>query len=173
MNKLQLDRYARDAIAWRDWAKINYRASATLFASDNPFLYLPAATLAHHALEMYLKAALIWEGLVIFNPAKVASLDPAYGLTAVDCAWGHVLVDLAGQLSKRRTDFDLSAGMGLADSEVLIMPKTVRAALEMFDPFFSELRYPQELKEMKGVGQEEKLVLDLLVNLLIPFASKG
>jgi hypothetical protein len=53
---MNIDKYATDARAWRDWAKINYVASKQLFASGNPFLYFPAATLGHHALEMYLKA---------------------------------------------------------------------------------------------------------------------
>jgi hypothetical protein len=45
--------------------------------------------------------------------------------------------------------------------------------LATFDPFFSELRYPQELRNLKeGVGEQEKLVLDELVARLKPFLSR-
>jgi len=93
--------------------------------------------------------------------------------TTADCAWGHVLVDLAKQLSTRRSDFDLAAKLDVPDCPGLNMPKTLCAGLELFDPFFSELRYPQELNKLEGVGQEEKQVLDRLVALLSPFTSKA
>ncbi len=177
MKASQLDRYARDARAWRDFAKRNHLASTSLFESGNPFLYFAAATLGHHSLEMYLKAALICEGMTVFEPWKIKKqLDPAVGLTAADCAWGHSLVVgkppyLAEELSKRRPDFDLSAQITVP-SLVLEMPMAMRDAFALFDPFFSELRYPQELKKMEGVGEEEKLVLDELVARLKPFLSK-
>lgn len=173
MNASHLGKYAKDAGAWRDWAKINYTASAALFASGNPFLYFPAATLGHHALEMYLKAALICEGMTVFDPKKLRSLDRAPGLRKKDCVWGHELVGLARKLSNRRGDFDLTAKLDLPDCPEVNMPKTLLAGLELFDPFFSELRYPQKLNKLDGVGQEEKLVLDRLVALLIPFAGKA
>jgi hypothetical protein len=56
------DKYARNFRVSRDWAAINYRAAETLFRADDPFLWFPAATLGHHALEMYLKSALIANG---------------------------------------------------------------------------------------------------------------
>ena len=62
-----LDKYARDARSWRDFAKVNHVAAQHLFASGNPFMYLVAATLGHHALELYLKAALINEGMTAFG----------------------------------------------------------------------------------------------------------
>jgi HEPN domain-containing protein len=68
---LKLDKYARDAALWRDWAAINYSAAKTLFESGDAFLLLPAATLGHHALEMYLKSALIAHGMTVFDPKKV------------------------------------------------------------------------------------------------------
>jgi hypothetical protein len=34
-----------------------------LFSTRNPFMYFAAATLGHHALEMFLKAALIATGM--------------------------------------------------------------------------------------------------------------
>ena len=174
--RLKLDKYAKDARAWRDWAEVNFKASEVLFASGvasrNPALYFPAATLGHHALEMYLKTALICEGMAVFDPHKLRLLDPSIRLTKADCAWGHVLVDLARQLSTRRNDFDLAAKLDLLDGLALDMPKNLAAGLEVFDPFFSELRYPQELKKLKGVGEEEEKVLDRLVALLSPFARK-
>jgi len=60
---MKLDKYARDGRAWRDFAKVAYTGAVHLFGSANLFLVFPAATLAHHALEMYLKAALIAEGV--------------------------------------------------------------------------------------------------------------
>jgi len=173
MNPCQLDKYARDQAAWRDFAKVNHLASTSLFNSRNPFLYLVAATLGHHSLEMYLKAALISEGMTVFDPRRVSSLDPAVGLTAADCAWGHSLAQLARELSKRRPDFDLSAQINVPGCVVLETPMTINDALATFDPFFSELRYPQELRNLKeGVGEEEKLVLDELVARLKPFLSR-
>ena len=169
----QLDRYARDAGAWRDYATVNYLASKTLFATGNPFLYLPAVTLGHHALEMYLKAALICEGMTVFDPDKVNSLDPALGLTESDCVWGHVLANLARRLAAKRSDPDLSTPLDVGGRFALQMPMSLQAAFELFDPFFSELRYPQELKKLEGVGEDEKLVLDSLVEVLNRFLSRA
>lgn len=177
MNATQLDKYAKDSHTWYLWAKVHYRASGELFAlaSENPIYCFPAATLGHHALEMYLKAALICEGMAVFNPKKLPSLDAALGLTKKDCAWRHELVGLARKLSNRRNDFDLTAKLDLPDCPEVKMPKTVLAGLELFDQYFSVLRYPQELKkpEGEGVGREEQRVLDRLVALLTPFASKA
>jgi hypothetical protein len=97
MQSPQLDKYAKDARAWQDCAKINYTASAHLFGSCSLFLYFTAATLGHHALEMYLKSALICEGMTVFNPVILKSLDPGLELTRSDCAWGHNLVALAAR----------------------------------------------------------------------------
>lgn len=106
---MKLDKYARDARAWRDFAKVAYTGSGHLFGSGNLFLVFPAATLGHHALEMYLKAALITEGLTIFDPWKLEYLDASLKLEAKDCAWDHKLVRLARQLAEKRPDFDLKA----------------------------------------------------------------
>jgi hypothetical protein len=54
----KLDKYARDFGLWRDWATINYQAAKKLFESGDPFRFFQAATLGHHALEMYPKSAL-------------------------------------------------------------------------------------------------------------------
>jgi hypothetical protein len=163
MQSPQLDKFAKDARAWRDWAKVNYMASTHLFASDNQLLYLPAATLGHHALEMYLKSALICEGLTVFNPVILKSLNGTVELTRSDCAWGHNLVELAEQLAERRKEFNLDAEMDIRECHALLMPMTLRAGFALFDPFSSELRYPQELKKLGGVCEDEKLVLDVLV----------
>jgi hypothetical protein len=59
----QLDKYARDARTWRDAARFNYTGAQALFTSENNIVTcIPVATLAHLALEMFLKAALIVEG---------------------------------------------------------------------------------------------------------------
>jgi hypothetical protein len=168
MAKVQLDKYARDARTWRDFATLNYLASTALFTYGNPVLYLPAATLGHHALEMYLKAALISEGMTVFDPAKLRYLDPAYGLKKADCVWGHVLKEQAQQLAAKRSEFDLSAPLYVPDCALLQMPMKLEGAFELFDPFFSELRYPREMKRLKGVGQDEWRVLVALVGVLNP-----
>src|SRR5271170_5476357 len=108
---MKLDNYARDFALWRDMAAINYRAAKTLFKTGDPFLLFPAATLGHHALEMYLKSALIANGMTIFDPKKVKLLEAGVNLVAADCAWGHVLVRLAEQLAQRNRSFDLAKKM--------------------------------------------------------------
>jgi hypothetical protein len=121
---------------------------------------------------MYRKAALICEGMTVFNPVILKSLGPAYALTRSKCAWGHCLVDLARQLSEKRPDFDLRVQMNIRECPVLPMPMTVEAGFALFDPFFSELRYPQEFKTLGGVSHDEKLVLDELVLRLQPYVDK-
>jgi len=172
MPRVRLDKYARDARAWQDFARVNYGASLALFATKDPFLYLPAATLAHHALEMYLKAALICEGMTVFDPRKRRSLDRALRLMKSECVWGHELKKSARRLAAKRSDFDLSAPLNVTGCAALQMPMKLGAAFELFDPFFSELRYPQELKKLEGLGEDEKLVLDNLVRALEPFLPK-
>jgi hypothetical protein len=163
------DKYAQDARAWRDFAKFNLSASMYLFESHDPFKIFAAATLGHHALEMYLKAALICEGCTVFDPNKINRLDPSVKLQASDCAWGHDLVILARQLAARRPDFDLAKPM------MFLWPwhsgaSTVERGFEVFNPFFSELRYPQALT-MGGVGEDDKLPLGELVAHLEPFVA--
>lgn len=172
MQSPQLDKYARDARAWRDWARVNHAASTAPFHSGDPSLYFPAATLGHHALEMYLKAALICEGMTVFNSVILKSLDPGIALTRANCVWGHKLVDLAERLAEKRKNLNLDAEMDIRECRTLLMPMTLRAGFALFDPFFSELRYPQELKNLEGVGEDEDLVLDVLVARLQPFLSK-
>jgi|GEM_PF-4396111 len=117
---------------------------------------------------MYLKAALICEGMTVFNPDLVDKLDATVRLTKAECVWGHNLVDFAKKLATKRADFDLSAEIDVP-CLVLEMPMKLLTAFELFAPFFSELRYPMELKEFEGVGEEEGRVLDALVAQLLPF----
>ena len=165
---IKLDKYARDARAWKNFAGIAYTAAIELFETRNLLLIFPAATLGHHALEMYLKAALICEGYTVFNPRDLKYLVPPGTLQAADCAWGHDLVALARILAEKRPDFDLTEEM------VSLMPwqhsgtPTVERGFEVFNPFFSELRYPQELT-MSGVGEDDKISLYELVERLKPF----
>src|SRR5882724_4104055 len=88
---LKLDKYSQDAWAWKHWAGIAYTASTQLFESRNLLLIFPAATLGHHALEMYLKAALICEGCTVFDPNKIKRLHPSVTLRTENCTWGHDL----------------------------------------------------------------------------------
>lgn len=168
---IKLDKYAQDARAWKTAAAIAYTAALTLFETRNLLLIFPAATLGHHALEMYLKAALICEGCTVFNPRDLKHLDPPGTLQEADCAWGHDLVQLARQLAAKRSDFDLTEEM------VSLMPwqhegtPTAERGFEVFNPFFSELRYPQELT-MSGVGEDDKVSLYELVERLQPFLEK-
>ena len=92
-----------------------------------------------------------------------------------DCAWGHDLVILARQLEAKRPDFDLSEKIDflmpwhIPTQTVCVVPTLVQG-FELFNPFFSELRYPQELT-MGGVGEGDKIVLDELVKNLEPFLT--
>jgi hypothetical protein len=166
----QLDKYARDAVTWKNLADINYAAAQTLFlhAIEKPGLYFVAVTLGHIALEMLLKTALICSGMTAFNPKNVKSLDPSFGLKSDDCVWGHDLVALAKTLATRRPDFDLSAEMYVRNA-ARRMPMTVEEGFELFNPFFSELRYPQELKNIAGFGEDEGSVLEELACQIEPF----
>ena len=168
---IALDKYARDPKAWKAFADHNYAAFIYLFESHNPFLIFNAATLGQHCLEMYLKAALICEGATVFDPKKIKYLDKSVKLQSSDCAWGHDLVALARQLAARRSDFDLSEQMSLLLPWHFSGVPTVEKGFELFNPFFSELRYPQELT-MGGVGEDDKLPLRELVARLEPFLAK-
>lgn len=167
---LKPDKYAQDARAWRDFANINYAASTYLFESRNPFLIFAAATLGHHALEMYLKAALICEGCTVFDPKKIEFLDPSVTLKKADCVWSHDLVALARKLVAKRPEFKLSEPMNLLFPGKCSGIPTVEKGFELFNPFFFELRYPQELT-MGGVGEDDKLPLRELVGRLQPFLA--
>src|SRR5713226_6005382 len=55
-------RFSSDSNTWLTWAEATYAGAQTLFRSDNALVWFPAAVLGHHALEMFLKAALIRKG---------------------------------------------------------------------------------------------------------------
>ena len=45
-------------------------------------------------------------------------------------------------------------------------PIIVEQGLAIFDPFFTELRYPQEMKLLSGLGPEHRVLLGALINVL-------
>lgn len=158
-----IDKYARDYALWLDSAAINCSAATTLFDTGDPFLMFPAATLGHHALEMYLKAALIANGMTVFNPRDLKNLDSSVSLSESDCAWGHNLVKLAETLALRNAAFDSSKQLAVVGYVTIKEPLTIKEGLAIFDPFFSELRYPHEMKTCDGLGGEDRELLDALV----------
>ncbi|MCU1284052.1 MAG: glutamine amidotransferase [Acidobacteriales bacterium] len=81
--------YARDAEVWCQWAEHTYSGAKVLFESDNPFLWFSAAVLGHHALEMFLKAALIKKG---------------HSINRTD-TWGHNLVQLSTLLAAKDAQY--------------------------------------------------------------------
>ncbi len=169
---IHIDKYARDAEHWRTRAAIAYQAARILFTHENALmLCFEAAPVAHHALEMFLKTALINEGYTIFNPDKAGQLDPSVKLDKTGCAWAHDLVDLAKLLAAKRPEFDLSAELIVPCYVPIWGPLTIESAFAMFDPFFFELRYPGELEELDGIGPDDVRVLDALVEVLAPFVG--
>jgi hypothetical protein len=166
-----LDKYARNARAWKDSGDTFYRAATLLFQTRDLLLIFPAAILGHHALERYLKAALIREGYIVFNPRDINRLDPPIAIQEADCAWDHDLVVLARQLSAKRPDFKLSDPMIflLTFDDPPEVP-TVENGFEVFTQFFYELRFPHELT-LSGVGEDNKWTLDELVEYLRPFLA--
>jgi HEPN domain-containing protein len=69
--------------------------------------------------------------------------------------WGHDLLELADMLA----------------SSVGPFPPTFRKQLKVFNDYFNELRYPQGLSNVKGLGEGEGLWLDSLVKMLGKYAS--
>ena len=166
-----LDRYARSAPEWCVLGYYNYAASRALFESGDSSLWFPAATLGHHALEMFLKAVLIHEGMTAFDPGKIKQLDPTLSLTKGDCVWGHALVVLAKKVAGKRADFHL--GTVLSCSVVRERaPINLLRGFEIFDPFLSELRYPQQLQNVEGLGVCHGELLGHLFAHLEPLLSE-
>lgn len=166
-----IDKYAREPRVWRDHAKFEYQAARILFTQESSIvLCFPAATLGHHSLEMYLKAALVCEGFTIFDPKNIKYLVPPATLRKDECAWGHDLLVLAKLLASKRPDFDLSSHLKM-HYWYHKMPMSVEQGLAMFNPFFSELRYPQALNQLEGIGPDDVVVLDALVNVIEPFVQ--
>jgi hypothetical protein len=168
---MNLDAFAKDAAEWRESGYHRYRASKLLFEGGDPFLWFSAATLGHHALEMLLKAVLIHAGMTVCDPKKVNRLDPALRLTEDDCAWGHDLITLAEKLAAKRTDFNLAAQICC----FLVCEKTpisLRRGFEIFDPFFTELRYPHQAEEVGDLGECHGELLGHLFGHLEPFLDE-
>jgi hypothetical protein len=118
-----------------------------------------------------LKTALIREGFTVFDPLKLNRLDPVIQLTKDRCAWGHVLLDLAKLLASKRPDFSLKRELdGFFFPRE--MPITIEDGLKVFDPFFWELRYPQQLDKLDSIGPSDIVLLDALMGALEPFAGR-
>jgi len=114
-----------------------------------------------------LKSALIAKGLTVFDPAKLKRLDPGgIVLTREDCAWGHELVKLAKQLEQRSRNLDLSKELIPVGFITMKEPMTLEDGLQVFDPFFTELRYPQQMNKVDGIGFEHRQLLEILVKEL-------
>jgi len=168
---IRLDKYARDAKAWLTHARIYRDGARALFTHENALtLCFPAANLGHHALEALLKAALIRSGMTIFDPAKLKRLGPGAGLTKADCAWDHKLPALGECLALRRQDFDLRKHLSFV-AFPRKSPMDIKTGLAVFDPFFSELRYPQQLNELDGIGPDDIRLFDALFAEIMPFAQ--
>lgn len=161
-----LDKYARDAETWLTYGKVIYSAARVLFdgAHASPDLYFSAATLGHNSLEVLMKGILIQEGMVSFDPRLIKRLTGA-ALQQQDCIWGHSLIKLAEELDQR-TGLDLDEQMKYHDI-LRPSPFTVRQALELFDPFFEELRYPHALELVKDFGGGDECILDELVERIL------
>lgn len=136
--------YAQDADTWLKWAWHTHAGAKKLFHDENPFLWFSAAILGHQALEMYLKTILIRLG----HPVVKGE------------AWGHDLVGLASKMSQSNRQKVFGD-----DAEEFV------DKLQVFTNYFNELRYPSKLECVMGLGEEERDLLDELVDLLHPWAA--
>ena len=128
--------YSTDADSWLQWADHTYKGARTLFNSGDFLLWFPAAILGHHALEMYLKAALMRKG------HRAVKGD----------VWGHDLITLFNKLVMK----------------VPALPNDLPRKLAVFNDYFDELRYPQVLLKVEGLGEDEGRLLDDLVRVTCP-----
>ena len=71
--------------------------------------------------------------------------------------WLTFLVDLARELGQRIPDFH---------SDII-------EKLQIFTDSFNELRYPDNLKTVEGLGEDEGYLLDSLVKFLRPYAMEN
>ncbi len=69
--------------------------------------------------------------------------------------WGHNLVELADMLAPK----------------VAPLPAMFQEKLKVFNDYFNELRYPQGLSNVKGLGKSEALWLDRLAEVVRKHAS--
>src|SRR5437867_2990678 len=121
----EIDKYARDAEAWRTEAEATFDAATLLFRHNFSF-WFSASILGHHALEMLLKSALIRTGYTVANGKQ----EDGY-------VWGHDLGQLARLLASKRPGFS---------------PHLTHLA--RFDAF-QELRYPQTSPHVDYLGPGE------------------
>lgn len=136
------DKYLNDPSVWLQKAHDTRRAAKLLFAQGDAFVWFPAALLGHHALEMLLKAALIRKG------CKIRKSD----------AWGHDLISLARKL--------VAEWKGKAD-----FPDYFFEVLRVFNDYFYELRYPQELEKVTELGKKQVEQLEEAIKYLLPYAQ--
>src|SRR5579862_2138294 len=155
-----LDEYATDHRTWKVSGEMYQQASSLLFTQPDTLMWLPAATLAHHAIERYLKAALIVAGVTICTKetAKKAEIH--------DHIWGHDLVELGKRLGKLRREFKLNALLPISAYILQTSPCSVEMGLSHFDPFFTELRYPQRLERMDPVSPQDPILLDHIMDVV-------
>lgn len=69
--------------------------------------------------------------------------------------WGHDLRALARELI----------------AEGVVLTPEFMVELQKFTDYFNELRYPAKLKNVMGLGQEESILLEALVQVLRPHAG--
>ena len=133
-----------DPIAWFQSAENMRTAAVELFRSGNPLLWFPAALLGHQALEMFLKAALIREGLEVGPPPK-------------GTVWGHRLICLGEKLT------------AIGKNK---LPDVCFETLAYFDECFKELRYPTvRAKGNLKLGENEAERLEAAVSYILPYAK--
>lgn len=133
-------------------------------------MVFPAAVLGHIAIEKYLKAALICTGATICDRRRYKALIADGTLKEGDCAWGHDLLNLAAMLAKRRGDFDLN--LVLFDQYPLRDgPMTLNNALEMFEPFHDELRYPISMEKFETLGPMDVIVLKTIAETMASYTD--
>ena len=141
--RAQDDKHLNDPTAWFQGAENIRKGAAELFRSSNPLLWFPAALLGHQALEMFLKAALIRQGSKIGRPP-------------VGDTWGHQLMCLGKQLTANGKNR---------------LPDEFFEVLQIFDDYFTELRYPRQLRNVAGLGEEEGERLEGAIKYLLPYAQ--
>lgn len=110
--------------------------------------------------------------MTVFNPRNLDNLDHSVGLTKQDCVWGHKLVGHAKLLASKRPDFDLTDTSKIPFYYPREGPLTLEAGFALFDPFFFERRYPQELVALDGLGPDDVLIFDSLVDSLGPYLKR-
>jgi hypothetical protein len=165
---IKLGKYARGVEAWRTQAAMYHIAATSLYQNNrNGIALLPAATLAHQAIEMYLKAALIAHGMTIVDPNKIETLSKSgVQLRKSDCAWGHDLVKLGEQLARKEPSFRLKTQLRIPGGDYQhLLPITVRKVLKRFNPYFSEIRYPQEVEQIEEISDESGLLNGMIKHI--------